>query len=66
MQDGITSRRSGNAIEENDMEDIITCPQCDHEQEESDCFLGRLGWLTHFRCRYCGWQFAQHAQEARS
>lgn len=40
------------------MDEIITCPQCDHEQDESECFLGRLGYLTHYRCRYCGWTFS--------
>lgn len=38
--------------------ELITCPACDHEQDEAECFLGQLGWLTHYRCRYCGWQFA--------
>jgi transcription elongation factor Elf1 len=37
---------------------IVTCPACDHEQDESECFLGRLGWLTHYRCRYCGMGFS--------
>lgn len=37
---------------------IVTCPQCDREQDGDECFLGRLGWLTHYRCRYCGMGFS--------
>lgn len=39
--------------------EIIVCPTCGSEQDESECFLGRLGFLTHFRCRYCGMTFSQ-------
>jgi transcription elongation factor Elf1 len=41
------------------MEEIHQCPVCDHEQDEAECFLGRLGYLTHFRCRYCGMQWSE-------
>jgi transposase-like protein len=37
--------------------EIITCPACDTQQDESECFLGRLGYLTHYRCRACGMTF---------
>jgi transcription elongation factor Elf1 len=37
-----------------DAAEMHTCPQCDHEQDEAECFLGQLGTLTHYRCRYCG------------
>ncbi len=40
--------------------DIIECPACDTQQDECECFLGhRLGWLTHYRCRYCGITFSE-------
>lgn len=35
----------------------VVCPACDHEQDEAECYLGQLGRLTHFRCRYCGITF---------
>jgi transposase-like protein len=43
---------------------FLTCPECDHEQDEAECFLGRLGWLQHFRCRYCGWMWSRDTREA--
>jgi transposase-like protein len=39
--------------------EIITCPACDAQQDEAECFLGQLGWLSHYRCRYCGWTFSE-------
>lgn len=38
----------------------VTCPACDHEQDEAECFIGRLGMLAHFRCRYCGAGFSEN------
>ena len=38
-------------------DDMVTCPACDRLQDEAECFLGRLGYLTHYRCRYCGMGF---------
>jgi hypothetical protein len=62
------ARLTGNKEQETTMEDrteyladdpcIVTCPACDHEQDEAECFIGRLGWLTHYRCRYCGMGFS--------
>ena len=40
-------------------EDIHVCPTCEHEQDESECFLGTLGALAHFACRYCGMQWSE-------
>lgn len=39
------------------LDDMVTCPACDRLQDEAECFLGRLGRLTHYRCRYCGMGF---------
>lgn len=33
----------------------VECPQCEAQQDEAIAFLGQLGALTHYRCRYCGW-----------
>jgi transposase-like protein len=40
-------------------EHSVTCPACDHEQDEAECYLGTLGPLTHYRCRFCGMTFNQ-------
>lgn len=32
----------------------MTCPWCSAVQRKAECFLGRLGGLLHYRCRYCG------------
>jgi rubredoxin len=37
----------------------VECPQCGAFQDEADCFLGQLGRLTHYRCRFCGWGFSE-------
>lgn len=37
--------------------DSITCPACDTEQYVADAYLGTLGRLHHYRCRYCGFTF---------
>lgn len=37
-----------------DMDEQHKCPGCGQWQDEAECFLGQLGRLTHFRCRYCG------------
>jgi DNA-directed RNA polymerase subunit RPC12/RpoP len=39
--------------------ELVTCPACGQEQDEAEAFLGRLGWLTHYRCRYCGMPFSR-------
>lgn len=51
--------------EQEDVE-LVTCP-VGHEQDEADAFLGRLGWLTHYRCRSCGllWSDSPLAADAR-
>jgi len=43
------------------MDDIdqIECPTCGALQDEADCFLGQLGRLTHYRCRFCGITFSE-------
>ena len=35
----------------------MTCPYCGSEQHKSACFMGALGFLNWFRCRYCGGQW---------
>lgn len=40
--------------------DFEQCPTCRTSQPVSDCALGVLGSLVHFRCRYCGDQWASH------
>lgn len=40
----------------NDVEQVI-CP-VGHTQDEAEAFLGRLGWLTHYRCRAGGMPFS--------
>lgn len=37
-----------------DMSEEITCSACGSEQERAEAFLGALGSLEHYRCRYCG------------
>jgi hypothetical protein len=37
--------------------ELVTCP-FGHEQDSDEAFLGRLGWLTHYRCRGCGAQWS--------
>jgi transposase-like protein len=39
--------------------EIHECPTCEQNQDESECYLGRLGTLTHYRCRYCGMQWSE-------
>lgn len=34
--------------------EMHVCPACEHEQDESECFMGNLGALRHYSCRYCG------------
>lgn len=38
---------------------VVVCPTCDHEQDEAECFIGQLGWLRHFRCRYCSMPWSE-------
>ena len=44
-------------FDEDDEDDIITCPACSAEQPSAAALLGSLGRLSHYRCRYCGWQW---------
>lgn len=46
-------------MSEDNGEDILTCPNCGHEQDEAECFIGMLGNLRHYRCRYCGSTFTE-------
>lgn len=34
-----------------------TCPWCQSEVTEENSLLGVLGFLKHWRCRYCGGAF---------
>jgi hypothetical protein len=38
---------------------MIRCPWCSKIQAKAIAFLGKLGRLTHYRCRYCGGQFSR-------
>jgi hypothetical protein len=40
----------------------IRCPWCSTLQAKVGALLGRLGRLTHYRCRYCGGQFSKGGQ----
>lgn len=37
----------------------MTCPTCHAIQSKRECFLGALGLLQWFRCRYCGMQWSR-------
>jgi hypothetical protein len=41
---------------------MVRCPWCSTPQSKSESFLGHLGRLIHFRCRYCGGQFSKGAR----
>lgn len=32
----------------------MNCPLCGSQTSQGESLIGRLGWLLHFRCRYCG------------
>jgi transposase-like protein len=36
---------------------MIRCPWCSTVQAKAVALLGKLGRLTHYRCRYCGGDF---------
>lgn len=38
---------------------MLTCPACNSTQDKSECFMGVLGLLNWFRCRYCGMQWSK-------
>lgn len=38
--------------------DEVRCPTCEQVQLADDAELGRLGSLGHYRCVFCGWQWA--------
>jgi len=38
---------------------MICCPWCSTIQVKAETLLGKLGRLTHYRCRYCGAQFSK-------
>lgn len=40
----------------------MTCPYCGSEQHKNECFLGALGFLRWFRCRYCGGQWSRKSR----
>ena len=55
------SNLGGASPEDHPIDDVwmVTCPVCEHEQDEADCFLGGLAWATIFRCRFCGAQWSE-------
>jgi hypothetical protein len=40
----------------------VRCPWCATFQTRAEALLGRLGRLTHFRCRYCGGRFLKEVE----
>ncbi len=36
----------------------MCCPGCNHEYDGDAPFMGTLGRLDWFRCRYCGMDFS--------
>lgn len=44
----------------------MTCPYCDSTQHKGECFLGGLGLLNWFRCRYCGGQWSRTARRRKA
>lgn len=45
---------------------MVQCPWCGHGNQYDDAFLGRLGYLEHFRCRYCGGTFSSEGDDTLS
>lgn len=39
------------------MDSDVTCPWCSNVNSYDEAFLGLLGFLSHYRCRYCGGNF---------
>ena len=40
---------------------MIRCPWCKTLQDRREAFLGALGRLRHYHCRYCGGGWARHS-----
>lgn len=40
----------------------ISCPACAAEQPAGEALLGTLGRLSHYRCRFCGWQWSEQEE----
>jgi ferritin len=43
---------------DDDDDEEVTCPWCHADQMASECLLGGLGSVLHYRCRYCGGQWS--------
>jgi transposase-like protein len=48
------------------MEDRVTCPWCSNTNDYDEAFLGVLGFLSHYRCRYCGGNFTSEGDDMLS
>jgi hypothetical protein len=46
--------------------DTLTCPWCSNANDYDEAFLGVLGFLTHYRCRYCGAGFSSEGDDSLS
>jgi hypothetical protein len=44
----------------------LNCPWCGNGNSYDEAFLGRLGLLDHFRCRYCGATFSSEGDDTLS
>lgn len=45
---------------------MIECPACTALNIEKEALLGVLGNLAHYRCRHCGIDFSEEAENAPS
>ena len=43
---------------DNLLDAVLECPGCGADQQTGEALLGVLGQLSHYRCRYCGWQWS--------
>jgi rubredoxin len=55
--EAVTNEQKVYASHFDQLDDMVTCPVCERYQDEAECFLGRLGNLTRYCCRYCGMVF---------
>lgn len=48
--------------EEDEETPLVVCPSCGVDQLGAFALIGSLGSLNHYRCRHCGWQWAEEAE----
>lgn len=47
---------------EDEEQATVECPACASQQDEPIARLGVLGRWIHYRCRHCGWQWAERSE----